>query len=180
MASFPIIVNFNSVEITTNSSSLTYSMLLNSLNWTAFKVQSLYLQASTNDQVSTNFTLTKTNKTGQEYITNMSGALDQYQFLPVLMLGIEKANQFIIDNLTTMGFDLLPQEYIEMQFYTLAVTPEELLFEDQQDLKIAFEQKEVKIKTEIDKRKKYITGCAVIGSLAAVALIITLLKNKNE
>ncbi len=176
MAVFPTITSDSPVEITTNSPSLTYQMLLNTLNYMAYKVHGLYLQAPNNNQVSTQFGLQKLKHTGQLFLDSRSASIDPYQFLPVLLLGMNKVEQFVIDNLTTLSFQLFPDSYLEMEFYATGTSPTYLLA-DGKEIKERMHDEKSEVLGPQDKKKT--NGCAVIGSLAAIALLITLL-NKNK
>ena len=131
MAVYPVIVTTTAVSISTASSNLTYDQLLSTLNNTCYKLQKLYIQAQSNNQVSTQFFYKKVGVFGTQKSFNTSGDIDPYQYQPTLFLDVE-GNELVFDNLSVISFTLLPNQTIELYFITDAVSTEDWLLENQQ------------------------------------------------
>jgi len=123
VAAYPVITyNTTPVEITTASSSLSYSMLIATLNYISYKVNRLWMEASSVSQVGTQFQYNTVRPDGQQFALNKSGNVDPYQFLNVLDIQFEQNDQFILDNMSTLGFTLEPLANVQMYFFTDSVS----------------------------------------------------------
>lgn len=116
-----IFTNTPPVTITTANSSLTYDMIIATLNYVAYDVKRLYMEASTPSQVSCQFQYSTVRPDGQQYALNTNGNLDPYQYLYVLDL-IVNDGKLIFDNLSVLGFNLQPSATLEMYFFTDSVS----------------------------------------------------------
>lgn len=172
MAVFPTIVDGFAVEVTTNNSSLSYQQLISTLNFTAYQVKALFMQASSIGQVSTQFKYQKRNQTGHLEESYLDGNIDPYQFLPVLDLLVD-GNDFILTDMTVVAFTLLPDAFITMYFVTEAVSFEQLL-----NMNTGMEPAK---KTEmIEQAKKLPKGNGALIMVSAVGLTFILLKILKE
>ncbi len=118
MAAFPIITpGITPVIITTANSSLSYEMILATLNYTSYNIRRLYLQADVPSQVNTQFTYNTVRTDGQQYAANSNGNIDPYQFLNVLDLEVGDG-EMILDNKSVLEFVMQPFSTLQMYFFT--------------------------------------------------------------
>ena len=182
MAAYPIIIpNASPVVVTTASSSLSYEMLINSLNYIAYKIKRLYMEGTTLSQVSTNFLYNTVRPDGQQYSLNTNGNADPYQFLNVLDLSFENGDGLILDNMSVLSFNIEPLATLEMYFYTDTVSYAYNL--DDNAPVIEYEDGDLPVKQENKNSELNFDKVAlgiVLSSLALLTLITLFNKKRNE
>ncbi len=114
MAAFPVIVPVSPVAITTSSPALTYTQLLTTLLFISYKITSIYIQASNNAQLTKDFMLTKGKPNGEQTKEYASVVVDPGQYQPIAILN--PGEDFVLDNMTTLDFQLNPNEVVDLYF----------------------------------------------------------------
>jgi hypothetical protein len=178
VAAYPVIIsNSSPVIVTTANSSLSYQMLIATLNYVAYKVRRLYMEATSNTQVSTNFLYDTFRRDGQQYSLNTNGNIDPYQFLNVLDLTFDNDEGLVLDNMSVLSFVMEPLATLEMYFFNDTVS-----FGYGLNNGIKTENKLLPVKQQIarnDDFNKIALGSAM-ALLALMALTYFLNTKKNE
>ena len=122
MAAYPIITTGSSaVTITTSNSSLSYQMLIATLLSTGYKVKHIYIEASSLNQATTQFLYKSSKSTVQQKQNTFSDDADVNQFLPLINAQVSD-QELILNNMSVVSFTLQPDAFIQMYFYTDAVS----------------------------------------------------------
>lgn len=174
MAAYPIITpDSAAVEITTNSSSLTYQMLLNTLTFMSYKVNEVYMEASTFAQGGTQFEYISVKSTGEKNISNFSNHADLYQYLPVFLKDV-RDEDIVLDNMSVVAFYINPGDYVKMNFWCDSVS-----FNDQLGDRL-MSDKPALILVQEPQKKGIGNGVKTIFALGILGLIIFYLIKEKE
>ncbi len=133
MPVFPIIVTPTSpppVEIATFAP-MTYTELVASLNSINYKVKYIYFQCDDVAQLSTAYSINKLDPKGETQAHGISPIVDPGQFQPTLYYDATK-DDFIINNLNTLSFDLMPGKSVQLYFFNDSTSFEYLLYQKEQ------------------------------------------------
>lgn len=112
---FTIVVTPNPVTVTTsNPTGLSYQQLIQTLIYTAYRVNEIYYKAQGIEQLNQVFNLYQTTPQGNTKTKIFIPIVDPEQSNAVLDLNIVK-NELNINNLTSLAFTLLPNEIVELK-----------------------------------------------------------------
>ena len=177
MAAYPIIIpNGGPVIVTTASSSLSYQMLIATLNYIAYNVRRLYMEATSSSQVSTQFLYDTFRRDGQQYSLNTNGNIDPYQFLNVLDLTFNNDEGLVLDNMSVLSFTIEPLATLEMYFFNDTVSYAYDLDNGLTTENKAFPAKQISRNDHFDKIALYV----ILSAVALLTLTYFLNSKKNE
>ena len=166
-AVFPSInVLNNPVTITTANSLISYQQILGLIQYTSYDVNVLNLQSGSINQFNEAFIYNKKEATGEITQNPMFGFIDPDQIQPTLNLNVPDG-KLIIDNSTTFSFNLLPNQYLQVELWAKTSSFGYLLRYPSEYPKKVF-IKNVNVK----KRKKIDDTTLIAGSLILMSFSI--------
>lgn len=127
MPAFPVITSAaGSGAIITGFSNITYEQIVASLNSINYKVKYIYFQGDDVTQLATPFLINREDPKGKVYDTSFVPIVDPNQFQPTLYYDAG-GQDFIINNLNSLDFNIGPGKTLELFFYNDSVSYEYLL-----------------------------------------------------
>lgn len=116
-AVFPIITTIaNPVTVITANPDLTYQKLLGILQYTSYNIRQIYFQATSFNQFSQAYVYNRVGMEGSVFLNSMFGFINPDQMQPSLFLKVAD-QQLILDNSTTLSFNLLPNEVLKIEMH---------------------------------------------------------------
>ena len=117
------------VEITTFDDSMSYSAFVTSLNSIMYKIKYIYFQCTNLAQLSQNYVLNRLDPKGETLSNHISPNPTPYQFQPSYYYD-GREDEFIINSLNTLDFNLLPGTTLQLFLYCDSVSYEYLEYPD--------------------------------------------------
>lgn len=175
MPAYPIITPGDApVELSTDESSLSYSQLIATLNYIAYRVRGIYVQGETFAQVNQHYQYSQVRTMGALTILNKKGYIDTEQFLPVLNIEMGEDSDMILDNLSVLSFTILPLQTVQIAFDTRSVSPSYRLHgvnQDQGSTQATIAETLPDQPEEKKTNNKWIIAVAIITFLTGIYLV---------